>query len=269
MSNSKSAKLALLIGINYKKTDAELFGCINDSANLKRFLIRNRYFRKNQIIMMNDNKRGRRNPIKRNIWASLNKLVRFANRNKNKKVQLFISYSGHGSSIKDVSGDELDGFDEVLVPLDYKKSGIIVDDMLKKNFIDKLPKNVELTMLIDACNSGTVLDLKYNYMVDRKGTQKIFTKLTNTKCNVVMVSGCKDNQTSSDAYLPKGGSKNFEYQGAMTASFMKNYKDGISYHNLINGMRQWLNKNSFKQIPQLSAGKPLNLNNQVILSRYN
>ena len=37
-------KKALLIGINYTGTDYELRGCINDSINLKQFLISNKFF---------------------------------------------------------------------------------------------------------------------------------------------------------------------------------------------------------------------------------
>jgi hypothetical protein len=41
----------------------------------------------------------------------------------------FISFfTGHGGQIVDTSGDEDDGFDEILIPGDYKESGQIVDD---------------------------------------------------------------------------------------------------------------------------------------------
>jgi hypothetical protein len=41
----------------------------------------------------------------------------------------FISFfTGHGGQIVDTSGDEDDGFDEILIPGDYKTSGQIVDD---------------------------------------------------------------------------------------------------------------------------------------------
>lgn len=36
--------------------------------------------------------------------------------------------SGHGGQAKDTDGDEDDGFDEVIYPLDYKQAGHIVDD---------------------------------------------------------------------------------------------------------------------------------------------
>ena len=37
--------------------------------------------------------------------------------------------SGHGGQTKDRDGDEVDGFDEVIYPLDFKTNGHIVDDV--------------------------------------------------------------------------------------------------------------------------------------------
>ncbi len=37
--------------------------------------------------------------------------------------------SGHGGQIKDKDGDEVDGYDEVIFPVDYKTAGCIVDDV--------------------------------------------------------------------------------------------------------------------------------------------
>lgn len=36
--------------------------------------------------------------------------------------------SGHGGQTKDLDGDEDDGYDEVIYPLDHKQAGHIVDD---------------------------------------------------------------------------------------------------------------------------------------------
>ena len=37
--------------------------------------------------------------------------------------------SGHGGQTKDLDGDEADGFDEVIYPVDFKQAGHIVDDV--------------------------------------------------------------------------------------------------------------------------------------------
>ena len=41
---------------------------------------------------------------------------------------LFFHYSGHGGQQADKDGDEADGKDETLVPLDYQTAGQITDD---------------------------------------------------------------------------------------------------------------------------------------------
>lgn len=269
MSNeSKIEKKCLLIGINYTGTKHQLNGCINDSKNLKQFLIENKYFEKKDFILMNDNKKDGLYPTRSNIIKQLNSLISFAKKNKTKTVYLFIAYSGHGSYIKDQDEDEEDGYDEVICPIDNEVNGNISDDALKKNFIYKLPKNVNLTILVDACHSGTAMDLKYNYKLDKMNNYNVCGALPLTKCQVVMISGSQDNQTSGDAYLKDNKTKKYEYQGAMTASFLANYKKNITYIELVTKMRVWLKKNKFEQVPQLSAGRHININKNFILSNY-
>ena len=55
---------------------------------------------------------------------------------------LFFHYSGHGSQVKDKSGDEDDNQDEVIIPLDFESAGVISDDVLKALISKKLPEGV-------------------------------------------------------------------------------------------------------------------------------
>lgn len=261
-------KRCLLIGINYRGTPAELNGCINDSENIKQFLITNNYFNENEMIIMNEDQKDDLIPIKQNILKQFNELVNLANLNKSKKVNIFLSYSGHGSYIRDINGDEGDGKDEAICPLDYDASGFIIDDDLRKLFVNKLHKNVRLFCIFDSCHSGTVLDLKYNYLLDKKNSYKVCTTVPVSQCQVVMISGCKDNQTSADAYIIDDNTKLYEYQGAMTASFISNYKSGISYLQLIKNMREWLKKEEYTQIPQLSSGKQITVTAPILLNYF-
>ena len=43
--------------------------------------------------------------------------------------ELWCADSGHGGQTKDLDGDEADGYDEVIYPLDFKQVGHIVDDV--------------------------------------------------------------------------------------------------------------------------------------------
>lgn len=59
-----------------------------------------------------------------------------------------------------------DGYDETLVPLDYTSAGQIRDDDLFLTLIGKMPKDVQLTCVMDCCHSGSVLDLPYTFVAD-------------------------------------------------------------------------------------------------------
>ena len=44
---------------------------------------------------------------------------------------LFLHYSGHGGQTWDLDGDEEDGMDEFICPVDHRSAGNIMDDELK------------------------------------------------------------------------------------------------------------------------------------------
>jgi len=209
MFTINNPKKALLIGINYYDTENELSGCINDVIHLKSFIKENLHFNNSNIMIMRDDyaKESMLYPNEFNIKKQIEILVEWANNNVN--AEIWFSYSGHGSYLFDTNGDEDDFQDEVLCTVDNK---YIKDDWIKKNFIDLLNPNVKLFILIDACHSGTMCDL------------------TNDVKKIVMFSGCKDDQTSADAYIREEN----EFRGALTHSFLTSWnKDStfIEHHN--------------------------------------
>ena len=74
----------------------------------------------------------------------------------------------HGVSVPDKSGDEEDGMDEAMVPVDYKTGGVILDDTLLEILVCPLPKGATMTAFIDCCHSGTMLDLPYAFVANGK-----------------------------------------------------------------------------------------------------
>ena len=56
---------------------------------------------------------------------------------------------------------EPDGQDETIIPIDYEKSGQIVDDDLHEILVAGLPEGVRLTAIMDCCHSGSVFDLPF------------------------------------------------------------------------------------------------------------
>ena len=63
----------------------------------------------------------------------------------------FIHYSGHGCSIRDDDGDEEDGKDEALCPVDYPEAGVLRDDDVFEMLIAPMPRGVTLTCIMDCC----------------------------------------------------------------------------------------------------------------------
>jgi hypothetical protein len=61
-----------------------------------------------------------------------------------------------------------DGFDETLIPVDFKTEGQIVDDDILEILVKPLKAGVNTTVLIDCCHAGTVFDLPYVYGADDK-----------------------------------------------------------------------------------------------------
>ena len=256
----------LFIGINYTGTKFSLRGCINDQENLTEFLIKKNFLEQKDLILMNDFQKASLYPTKVNILKQIDNLAEFCFNNKKEEILLVLAYSGHGSYITDKSGDELDKKDEVICPIDCDINGFITDDILKRNLIERLGSNVKLVILMDCCHSGSIFDLKYNYAIDDKDTCTVYGNCKENKCNVVMISGCLDKQTSADAYIKD--KRRYEFQGAMTASFIKNYDEKISYKKLIEKMRTFLQDSKYEQIPQLATSFPIKTNEEFLLNSY-
>ena len=58
---------------------------------------------------------------------------------------------------------------ETLLPLDHRAAGQIVDDELNARLVNVLPRGVKLHAVIDACHSGSVLDLPFTAALDPRG----------------------------------------------------------------------------------------------------
>lgn len=159
-SQCTGRRKALLIGINYIGTKNQLRGCINDAHNMFNFLTTRYGYRADDIVMLTDDQQDTvRLPLRANIIRAMQWLVKDAQPNDS----LFFHYSGHGGQTKDLDGDEDDGMDDVIYPLDFESQGELVDDIMHDIMVKSLPAGARLTALFDSCHSGTVLDLPYTY----------------------------------------------------------------------------------------------------------
>ncbi|VDB86646.1 unnamed protein product [Peniophora sp. CBMAI 1063] len=296
-SQCTGKRKALCIGINYFGQNAELKGCINDARNIQRFLMERYQYKKEDMVMLTDDQQDPRSqPTKENIIRAMQWLVSDAQPNDS----LFFHYSGHGGQTKDLDGDEADGYDEVIYPVDFKQNSHIVDDVMHDIMVKPLPAGCRLTAIFDSCHSGSALDLPYIYSTEGKvkepnlaaeagqgllgavssyargdmsgvfssvsGLLKTATgsdKRANEKAkrtktspaDVISWSGCKDSQTSADAF--EAGTAT----GAMSFAFISALSQGgeQSYQSLLITIRGIL-KAKYSQKPQLSSSHPMDTN---------
>ncbi|KAF9285247.1 Ca(2+)-dependent cysteine protease [Linnemannia elongata] len=296
LSNCQGRKRALFIGINYFGQNGELRGCINDVKNIKTFIMKNYGFKEEDTISLTDDQQDpSRIPTHANILEAMRWLVRDARPDDS----FFFHYSGHGGQAKDEDGDEDDGYDETIYPVDHEEAGVIVDDEMHAILVHPLPAGCRLTAIMDCCHSGSALDLPYiysttgnlkepNMMADvgqgvlvagmaylkgdtggmLRGLGDLGKKLLTSRnkrdkslddksspADCIMLSGCKDTQTSADAH-----EQSFGMTGAMTFAFITalTANPQQSYLELLNSIRDIL-RAKYEQKPQLSSSHPCDL----------
>lgn len=285
----------MLIGINYFGQRGQLRGCINDVKNMSAYL--NNHFgykREDMVTLTDDQQNPMSQPTKANILRAMHWLVKDARPNDS----LFFHYSGHGGQTEDLDGDEDDGYDEVIYPVDFRTNGHIVDDEMHRIMVKTLQPGVRLTAIFDSCHSGSALDLPYVYstqgvlkepnlakeagqgllgIVSSYARQDIggmlstasglFKKVTQGdsvyKKNLVTKTSPADVimwSGSKDTQTSADANISGEATGAMSYAFIASLKKNPnqSYVQLLNSIRDEL-EGKYDQKPQLSCSHPLNV----------
>jgi len=248
---NRAKRRALLVGINNYSGSNKLEGCKNDVLNIKNKLLTLGYNDNNIKTILDASANAN------NILDSLTNLLTTSVSGD----LLIFHYSGHGSYEIDKNLDEFNtNCDQDIVGVDLKN---ISDDILKSTIVKNLKPNVTLIALFDCCYSGSVLDLRYQYM-DTLNNNNYVENMNEleTSGSVIMISGCTDIQTSADATI------NDMRQGAMTWSFLKSLNDAsnnITWRQLIVNMRNSLKSKKFSQIPQISSGNIMELDAKVFI----
>lgn len=145
---------ALLIGVNYTRTRGArpLTGCINDTKLMYRLLAERFGFADEAMWVMTDEPVDvgpavrHFQPTKSNIVNGMRWLVQGASPGDS----LFFFFGGHGGQVRDTNGDELDGWDETILPCDFPAAGQIVDDDIHKIMVRGLCAGATLTAVVDA-----------------------------------------------------------------------------------------------------------------------
>lgn len=269
-----AAKRALLIGINrYKIPGADLRGCVNDVKNMQAVLTKYYGFASGNIATLTDY-----DATKKAMQAGIVRLLKGAK----KGDVLLLHYSGHGANVPDKNGDEADHRDEILCPTDLDWYDPLLDDWLRTTF-DQVPAGVNFTVVMDCCHSGSntrqllppdapfiprflpnPLDLLAVESGRRlrgrtRSTLRRSATATRRKSDIVhvdipemLITGCRDTQTSADAYIGK------TYNGALTYNLVaaiKGARGRISYRDLHADTVDRLKIGGFDQVPQLEGRK--------------
>lgn len=240
---------ALLIGVNYTSMpECALNGCINDIVNMRNMLIdAYKYTPSNITILRDDVTTPSLLPTRNNIITNLKQIVASSSQCR----EIWIHYSGHGSRVIDTNYDEKTGLDDVIVPIDYKTAGFILDDE-----IFQIIKDIKCRafLMFDSCHSATVCDLEWSFEY-KSGNSFLRTqnnRATIANPQIYVFSGCKDHQTSADVY----NVKKQMYVGAMTESFIEcsrtnAYKGSIT--NLYADICKYVSFMGYTQKPMFSS----------------
>lgn len=137
-----ASKRALCVGINAYGGANTLHGCVNDAKAWAKTL-QGLGFETQMVTDAQATRQG--------MLDALKKLVGGANSGDT----LVFQYSGHGTQVKDLDGDETDDAkDESLCPVDINEGAFLIDDDLFEVF-GGLAEGVNFTVFLDCCHSGT------------------------------------------------------------------------------------------------------------------
>ena len=253
------------VGINAYPSNG-LNGCVNDIEDMFELLTKYYGFERGDNMRLLCDSRA----TKAAIWERLLWLVGIC---KEGDLCLF-NYSGHGASLPNrTSHGEIDGVDECLVPYDFDWSAphMLLDDDLGM-IADKIAaKGAIPIFIIDACHSGTILrDMNFNpafkmknkcivppidiraRITDNIRNRTVVDSLADNE-NSILIAGCKEKQTSADAYF------NGKYNGALTYNLVKALKSNhsLTYAQLETVLATEMEQGGFEQTPLIIGPKNL------------
>ena len=212
-------KRAFLVGINnFSIEKYNLRGCVNDMNSLKSLLLTKFGFLDQDIQVLLDEQ-----ATNANIKSGLRALVK----NAQKGDVLVFGVSSHGTQKPSVTGDEIDGMDEAIVPYDISYTSLIIDDELFGIVTNAIPPDgsVSFTAIYDLCHSGTLIKEMempwdtgtFPLVINRCIDMGLFTEVSSRgpirDANLGpynVFAACKDDETAADlsrvgeANVPRG-----------------------------------------------------------------
>ncbi|KAJ6683605.1 hypothetical protein OIU85_007309 [Salix viminalis] len=265
-----TTKRALLIGVTYKRKYT-LKGTINDVKSMRELLINNFGFEEKNIKVLTDLQM---ETTRKKIVESMEWLVKDCQAGDS----LVFYFSGHGIRKLDFEGDERDGFDENICPVDFLTEGMISDNEINSLIVWPLKKDVTLHAIVDACHSGTVLDLEHVYNREQRIWDDNSPPSGKARKHTdgglaISISACQDHEIAVDT-----SAFTKTMNGALTyllIYFLKKHR-GLTYGDLLDLIHEELSKfneggclpakflrkifkNQLLQTPQISSSKPFDV----------
>lgn len=164
-------------------------------------------------------------------------------------AEVVLVFSGHGTFRLTSDVSELTGQSDALILLDQ----LYYDYDVMAELVRPLPVHVKLLIVFDSCNSGSAANLPFTYNPLSKTVNQtsLHTDLIN---DVVMIAGCRDEQTSAAGPTDKDPSE-------CTRVLLEVLKEApvagsLAFTELLARMRLKLAAANDTQIPQLSFSKP-------------
>jgi len=236
----------LHIGINYRGTPYELYGCVNDARRWARVM---KPFARSQILLTE--KQATRDGIERAIAKLKNRLEA--------GDEWAVTDSSHGTRERDTSGDERTGFDQALVCYD----GELVFDDEFAGFLAGLPPRVTGTAFFDACHSGTPARAlpkarRRSIAIElcRQHRRELGTHTLRSLRGVRTVSGCQDGPSDFcyDAFFdgrPAGAATEFAIRA------LAELPPGASYRRWFTRFARYLPSRDYDQTPTRTGSERL------------
>ncbi len=173
-----------------------------------------------------------------------------------------LHYSGHGSQMPDVSGDEIDGLDETIVPHDARTADVfdISDDELNTILTELGTKTDNVTVIFDSCNSGSATrgavartipaDTRVPPSPDARAIVQDGAAIRPPSANYVLISGARYDEFANETRF---GGKTY---GAMTYHFANALMaagSSVTYREIMDEVRSKVNARFATQHPQLEG----------------
>jgi len=276
---------ALLVGCNYVHSENELNGCVNDAVDVADMLHRRQPSFELHILAdagfnggRPDVEHGVLPPTKANILSGLEWLVDGARPGD----WLLFHYSGHGvatplpaNAPPDVQRKQR--FDQVdaIIPADFEQAGGweggFIYNYALRQYVDKLPAGANLVLIVDACHSGSIGDLRYSYPAidSADGGVQTNAKVGDTKANAYCFSGCLLDQTSADAFLDPVKPRELLAQGALSHDLLQTIYDTVDrplgFREFMRQLHATMREHNFDQISLLTTGRPIDTEAKCVL----